>query len=237
MKLFKTTVALFIIFSISGCAELEKAIKDVNTEYNNGGVLTNAEIIKGLKEALTIGSRNSAGNASKTDGYFLNPLIKIVFPPEAAKMESTLRNIGLGTQVDQFVMALNRAAEDAAKKAAPVFVNAITNMTITDGLNILRGSNDAATQYLKNTTSEQLKNEFNPIIQSSIDAVQVTKYWSPLVSAYNNIPLVTPVNPNLQAYVTQKALDGLFTLVAQEELKIRRDPAARVTAILKKVFR
>lgn len=238
MKHTKILFALFITASMSSCAQfnLDKAIKDVNSAVQGNGKLSNDDIIRGLKEALTVGSRNSADKASKPDGYYKNTLIKIAFPPEAQKMESTLRSIGMGSQVDQFVMTMNRAAEDAAKKAAPVFVNAITKMTINDGLTILKGSDNAATQYLKNTTSTPLKNEFKPIVQTSLNTVQITKYWTPLITAYNKVPFVTPMNPNLEEYVTQKAMDGLFTLVAQEELKIRKDPAARVSDILKKVF-
>lgn len=223
---------------MSSCAQikLDQAIKDINNTVSGGGSLSNADIIKGLKEALTVGSRNSANKASVTDGYFKNTLIKIPFPKEAEKVESTVRSLGMNKQVDDFVMSLNRAAEDAAKKAAPVFVNAITKMTINDGVSILKGNNDAATQYLKRTTSTELKNQFKPIVQTSLNTVQVTKYWTPVISTYNKIPFVTQMNPNLEEYVTQKAIDGLFTLVAQEELKIRKDPAARVSDILKKVF-
>lgn len=223
---------------MSSCAQikLDQAIKDINNTVSGGGSLSNADIIKGLKEALTVGSRNSANKASVTDGYFKNTLIKIPFPKEAEKVESTVRSLGMNKQVDDFVLSLNRAAEDAAKKAAPVFVNAITKMTINDGVSILKGNNDAATQYLKRTTSTELKNQFKPIVQTSLNTVQVTKYWTPVISTYNKIPFVTQMNPNLEEYVTQKAIDGLFILVAQEELKIRKDPAARVSDILKKVF-
>lgn len=238
MKISKILTGLFLMFVMSSCAQikLDQAIKDINTTVSGGGSLSNADIIKGLKEALTVGSRNSANKASVTDGYFKNTLIKIPFPKEAEKVESTVRSLGMNKQVDDFVLSLNRAAEDAAKKAAPVFVNAITKMTINDGVSILKGNNDAATQYLKRTTSAELKNQFKPIVQTSLNTVQVTKYWTPLISTYNKIPFVTQMNPNLEEYVTQKAIDGLFTLVAQEELKIRKDPAARVSDILKKVF-
>lgn len=238
MKIGKILTGLFLMVAMSSCAQLklDQAIKEINNTVSGGGSLSNADIIKGLKEALTVGSRNSASKASVTDGYFKNALIKIPFPKEAEKVESTVRSLGMNKQVDDFVLSLNRAAEDAAKKAAPVFVNAITKMTINDGVSILKGNNDAATQYLKRTTSTELKNQFKPIVQTSLNTVQVTKYWTPVISSYNKIPFVTQMNPNLEEYVTQKAIDGLFTLVAQEELKIRKDPAARVSDILKKVF-
>ncbi|MEP7171378.1 MAG: DUF4197 domain-containing protein [Bacteroidota bacterium] len=231
-------MSVLLLASMTSCAQIkwDQAVKDATNVVNGGGSLSNDDIIKGLKEALSVGTKNSSASASKVDGYFKNPLIKIPFPKEAEQMESTLKSIGMGPQVDQFVMTLNRAAEDAAKKAAPVFLNAITKMTITDGLNILKGNKDAATQFLKNSTSAQLKNEFMPVVKASINKVQVTKYWNPLVTSYNKVPFVTRMNPNLDDYVTQKALDGLFTLVAQEEAKIRQNPAARVSDILKKVF-
>ncbi len=237
MKLSKISTILFLFVTATSCAQikLDQTIKDA-TNIIKGNNLSNDEIIRGLKEALSVGSNNSAAKASKVDGYYKNPLIKIPFPKEAKQMESTLKSIGMSKQVDQFVKTLNRAAEDAAKKAAPIFVNAITKMTITDGLNILKGSNDAATQFLKRTTSTELKNEFMPVVKASINKVQVTKYWNPLVTNYNKVPFVTKMNPNLDDYVTQKAIEGLFTLVAQEEAKIRKDPSARVSDILKKVF-
>jgi len=231
---------LFVIlfFPFVSCAQLD--LNKINKTINNSTVLSkplsNDEIIKGLKEALTIGSNNSASSASKVDGYFKNSIIKIPFPAEAKDMEQKLRSIGMGQQVDQFVLTMNRAAEEAAKEAAPVFVNAIKQMTITDGVKILKGRDDEATQYLKRTTSVDLTSKFRPIVKRAIDKVQVTSYWNPLASAYNKIPFVTKVNPDLEEYVTQKALDGLFYLVAQEELKIRKDPVARVTDLLKKVF-
>ncbi|HKR03234.1 MAG TPA: DUF4197 domain-containing protein [Bacteroidia bacterium] len=237
MKLSKISMAVFLFSAMTSCAQIkwDQSIKDAQNAVS-GKNLSNDDIIKGLKEALSVGSKNSATKASKMDGYYKNPLIKIPFPKEAQQMESTLKSIGMSKQVDQFVVTLNRAAEDAAKKAAPIFVNAITKMTITDGMNILKGKDDAATQFLKNTTSAQLKNEFMPVVKASINKVQVTKYWNPLVTNYNKVPFVTKMNPNLDDYVTQKAIEGLFTLVAQEEAKIRKDPAARVSDILKKVF-
>jgi uncharacterized protein (UPF0333 family) len=213
----------------------KKAVEDYSKNKGSSS-LSNEEIIKGLKEALTIGSQNSSTLASKLDGYYKNPSIKIPFPPEAVAMEKRLRSIGLSSQVDKFVLTVNRAAEDAAKSAAPVFMAAIKKMTITDGLKILNGGNNAATSYLQKTTTSELKAKFKPIVMQSLRKVAVTKYWNPLVTAYNKIPMVEKKNPDLDEYVTQKALEGLFYLVAQEELKIRKDPMARVTDLLKKVF-
>ena len=249
MKKVSFSLAVVLIACMSACAQfnlgnLDKSVKNAEKDLNKavknngkkGSGLSNDDIVKGLKEALTIGSNNSAASASKTDGYFKHPVIKIPFPKDAEKVETTVRSVGMGAQVDKFVLTMNRAAEDAGKSAAPIFVDAVKNMTITDGLNILKGSNDAATIYLKNNTSTALKAKFKPIIKASIDKVEVTKYWTPLINAYNNVPFVDKINPDLNDYICNKALDGLFYLVAQEELKIRKDPAAQVTDILKKVF-
>ena len=142
----------------------------------------------------------------------------------------------MGKQVDEFVVTMNRAAEEAAKEAAPIFVSAVKQMTITDGVKILKGKDDEATQYLKRTTSTELHGKFKPVINRATQKVGVTRYWTPLINAYNKIPFVEKMNPDIDEYITQKGLDGLFYLVAQEELKIRKDPVARVTDLLKKVF-
>jgi hypothetical protein len=151
-------------------------------------------------------------------------------------MESTLRGMGLGAEVDRFILSLNRAAEDAAKKAAPIFLDAVRAMTIADALGILRGADDAATQYLQRTSTERLHAEFLPVVKTCLAAAGVARHWSPLAKAYNGVPFVKPVNPDLEDYVTRRAIDGLFVLVAAEEKKIRKDPAAQVTPLLKKVF-
>ena len=215
------------------------SINNVLNTVNNvvtANSLSNADITTGLKEALTIGSNTAGKTASKLDGFYKNPSIKIPYPAETKSMMATLKSMGMQKQVAAFEKQLNRAAEDAAKKAAPIFVDAVKGLTINDGLTILKGKDDEATQYLKRKTTTQLTNEFKPIIAASLKKVEITKYWNPLIKQYNKIPMVKKVNPNLEDYVTQKATDGLFVLVAQEELKIRQDPAARVTDILKKVF-
>jgi len=229
---------LLVILPIVACSQIDfnKISKQVKSTVNGKKPLTNDEIIGGLKEALTVGSNNAAASASKVDGYFKNPVIKIPFPPEAAEMESKLRAIGMGAKVDEFVMTMNRAAEEAAKQSAPVFVDAVKKMTITDGLSILHGSDTAATGYLRKTTSGELHEKFKPTIKSATQKVDVTKYWTPLVSTYDKIPFVTKINPDLDEYITGRALNGLFYLVSQEETKIRKDPEAQVTDLLKKVF-
>lgn len=198
--------------------------------------LSNDDIAKGLKEALTVGIQNAGNLASKLDGYYKNPQIKIPYPSQVRDMMTTLNSLGMEKEVNAFVKQLNRAAEDAAIKAAPIFISAITNMNINDGLTILKGGDNAATQFLKQNTSNELTNQFRPVITTSLQKVEITKYWNPLFKKYNQLPFVKKVNPNLDDYVTGKAIDGLFTLVAQEELKIRKDPMAQITDLLKKIF-
>ena len=198
--------------------------------------LTNEEVIKGLKEALTIGTNNSSGLASKLDGYYKNPRIFIPWPQEAADMKTKLTSLGMQKKITEFETSLNRAAEEAAKKAAPVFIDAITNMSLTDGFAILKGDDTAATNYLRKTTYAPLKEKFKPIVKEAILKVKVTSYWNPLVTKYNKIPGVKKQNPDLDEYVTIKAINGLMLLIADEETKIRKDPMARVTDLLKKVF-
>jgi hypothetical protein len=198
--------------------------------------LTNQQIITGLKDALSIGTDVATASASKTDGFNKNPLIRIPFPKEAQDVRKAMMDLGMKKQVKEFEIQLNRAAEDASKKAAPIFLGAIRQMTITDGLTILRGNQDEATQYLKRNTQAQLTTEFRPVVKASLEKVQITKYWKPLITKYNKLNLGKKVNPNLDAYVTEKATDGLFKLIAQEEAKIRKDPVAQITDILKLVF-
>lgn len=197
--------------------------------------LTSAEIASGLKEALRIGTQNGTGKLAAADGFFSNAAVKILMPEEAQKVESTLRNIGLGSLVDKAVLSMNRAAEDAAKSATPIFVNAIKEMTITDALGILKGGDYAATDYFRGKTTLPLTNAFRPVIEKALTKVDATKYWNDVFTAYNKFA-ANPVNTNLAAYVTERSLAGIFYEVGQEELKIRQDPAARVTDLLKKVF-
>ncbi len=240
------TIAL-IIMSITACtsqslqqrAAAAKAAADKALQDSKGTgtkPLSNDEVIKGLKDALTVGTNNSTGIASKLDGYYKNPKLFIPFPPEAKQVKDKMDALGMKPQTDKFVMTLNRAAEEAAKNAAPVFINAVKEMSIGDGFGILKGADNAATQYLKDKTTAELKQKFTPIVKAAIDKVEVTKYWNPIITKYNKIPMVQKQNPDLTAYVTEKAMAGLFMLLAEEELKIRKDPMARVNDILKRVF-
>jgi len=213
-------------------------LKQVKTVLGNSasGKLSTEEVAGGLKEALTKGASNGADLVSQLDGYYKNPAIMIPFPPEVKQVETRLRQIGMGAEVDKFVLALNRAAEDAAREAKPIFVSAIKQMTIQDAWAILKGEQDAATQYLNRTTSPQLKEKFRPIIQNSLAKVNATQYYANLINTYNKIPLVQKVNPDLDTYATDKAIEGLFVMVAKEEQNIRQNPGARTSELLKKVF-
>ena len=234
----KITIAAITLLTLSGCAEMTSVMEQVSTEMGSTTPsLTNDEVIRGLREALTVGTNNSSSLTSKLDGFYKNPEIFIPFPEEAIKVKNTVEDLGMKKQVDEFVMTLNRAAETATKEAAPIFVNAIKEMTIADGFAILRGNDNAATQYLKDKTSAQLKVKFSPVVKNAIQKVEVTKYWNPVINTYNKVPFVEPMNPNLEDYITTKAMDGLFLMIEKEEAKIRKDPMARVTDLLKKVFK
>lgn len=226
-------LAALIVLSESAAAQLnlDKLKKTISGES-----LSKEEIGEGLKEALTNGVSKGSDLVSKLDGYYKNPEIKIPFPPEVKQVETKLRQIGLGSEVDKFIESLNRGAEDAAKEAKPIFVSAIKQMTIQDAWGILKGENDAATKYLNRTTSPLLTEKFKPVIQNSLNKVNATKYYSDLVNTYNKIPLVQKVNPNLDDYATEKAIQGLFVMIAKEEKNIRANPGARTTELLKKVF-
>ncbi|MEC9209266.1 MAG: DUF4197 domain-containing protein [Bacteroidota bacterium] len=206
-------------------------------EVINPKTLSKDEIVRGLKEALIIGATNSAANASKEGGFNNNSLIKIPFPKDAEKMKKTLVKVGMQLQVDEFEYALNEAAEDASNFAKVIFINAVKSMTIKDAISILKGDDNAATTYLKNQTSKELYAKFKPVVKSSIEEVNLTKYWSSLANRYNAIPLTKEVNTDLEDYVVNQAIDGLFVLIAKEEKNIRNNPKARVSAILQKVFK
>jgi hypothetical protein len=238
----KRILFILSIFLIENGLSAQNILNQVQNQVNNaigqgnGGTPKNEEVIRGLKEALSIGSRNAAASASKSDGFFKNPLIKIPFPQEAKIVETKARQFGMGSEVDKFVKNMNRAAEEASKEAVPIFVNAVKTMSITDGLSILRGGDNAATNFLKTKTTAELTTKFSPIVKNAINKVQLTKYWKPIINKYNMIPGLKKMNPDLDKYVTEKALEGLFKLLAQEEAKIRKDPMAQVTDLLKRVF-
>jgi hypothetical protein len=234
----KLTFFFLLVISLALCTQgkaqiFNEAMKIISP--SKGGI-TEADAVSGIREALIKGAETGVAIVSKQDGYFANPQIKIPFPPEAKTIETKLKGLGLGSQVDEVVLSLNRAAEDAAKDAAPIFVAAIKGMTVNDALQIVKGADDAATRYLERTTSPELKSKFRPVIQASLDKVNATRLWSDVITTYNQIPFVTKMNPDLAGYVTDKAIEGLFIMVAKEEKQIRKDPVARTTEILKKVF-
>jgi hypothetical protein len=200
-----------------------------------GGSLTSDQVVAGLKEALVVGAERGTKSLSVADGFFGNAAIKILMPEEAKKVEKTLRSVGLGRQVDDAVKTMNRAAEDAAKSATPIFVKAVKEMSIQDAMGILNGGNNAATTYLQSKTTAQLTEAFRPVIDQSLQKVEATKYWNTVFTSYNKVSR-EKINPDLPAYVTEKALSGIFFQLAREEEKIRLDPVARTSDILKQVF-
>ncbi len=200
------------------------------------GIPSTLEIGDGLKQALQQGTAKSADQLSAVNGFFGNAAIKILFPPQAQKAEKTLRGLGLGKLCDNVILSLNRAAEDAAKQAKPIFINAIRQMTLNDVSNILLGPNNAATQYFRRTTTARLTLAFKPVIQASLNKVGATKYYADAASEYNKIPFVKKINPDITDYATQKAIDGLFYEIAIEELNIRKNIGARSTPLMQKVF-
>ena len=214
-------------------------IKDaVEETVSDGGTsaLSEDEVGAGLKEALTKGIEKGVEQVSKPDGYFKDMAIKIFLPEEAKKVETKLRQLGQGAQVDKAIESLNRAAEDAANGAKDIFVTAIKAMTIQDAMSILKGEDNAATVFLEKSTRAALFEKFKPIVKASLDKVGATKHWNTIFTTYNKIPLVQKVNPDLEEYATNKAIDGLFVQIAKEEKEIRNNPMARVTDLLKKVF-
>lgn len=203
--------------------------------FTNAQIVKNEEIAKGLKEALQVGTTRSIDVLSKTDGFFGNAAIKILMPPEAAKIEKTLRNLGFNQQVDDAILSMNRAAEDASKKAVPIFAKAISEMSIEDAYSILKGNEDAATKYLQSKTTDSLTKSFRPVIEESLLKVNATKNWNSIVTQYNKFSF-KKINPDLAAYVTERSLNGIYLQIAAEEAKIRKDPIARSSDLLKKLF-
>ena len=246
MKIIKKIVVNALLSSVLfGASVSSHAQFNKNDLKKLGGIskvveLSQDDIIAGLKDALDKGINNATSLATKQNGFWNNPLIKVPFPEDAIFMKQKLSNVGFSSQIQEFEEHLNKAAEVASKKALPIFKKAITSMNIKDGLKILDGSNSAATTYLKNKTTGDLTAAFTPVTKEAIDKVQLTRYWKPLTSKYNRVTRFIggkEVNTDLEKYVTQKTIEGLFKLLAEEEAKIRKDPAARTTDILKKVFK
>lgn len=237
MKKLKLIVIAALMISFSSCDVLMQALNEAATAQTTQGGLTNAQIVQGLKEALKVGTNNAVSTLSVKDGFFKNSRFKIPFPPEVKEVETKLRQFGMGSLVDNFVEKMNRGAEEAVKEASPIFVNAITSMSISDASNILFGADNAATEYFKKKTTSQLVSKFKPKVKNVLDnKVQVTKAWNDIFTAYNKIPGVKQMNADLPQYVTDKAISALFVRIAEEEKKIRDNPGARVSEILVTVF-
>lgn len=227
-----------IVATVPACDVLEEAASTL-TSTTPTNSLTNDEVISGLKEALTVGITNSVNLTSVTDGFLGNSAIRLPFPEDALKVKEKALEWGLDGQVEKFETTLNRAAEEASKEALPIFKDAILSMSVQDGFAILNGGNGAATHYLQDKTTSQLVAAFSPKVEEAISKVKLTEYWNPIITKYNSAMTFTggqKLNPDLNQYVTEKAIAGLFHMVEQEENKIRANPGARVSDLLKKVF-
>lgn len=234
MKNYLLASLLFLFASASSFSQIKLPklfSKDTTSKISQN------EAGQGIKEALTQGVTNAVLNLNKTDGFFGSQIYKVLLPPDAAKIEKTLRRVGMGAQVDKAILAINRGAEDAVGYAKPIFTDAIKQMTITDALNILKGPKDAATQYFKQKTTQKLVIAFTPSVKSSLDKTDATKYYGDIVNTYNNFPTTfKKSNPDLTSYVVGKAVDALFDQIAKEEANIRANPLGQASDILKKVF-
>lgn len=229
----KRIILLFITcFALHSCSELQA----IASQLPQSGVLSQADIGNGLREALNKGVNQEVTKLMATDGFFKNEAVKILLPQELQDVDKGLRKIGLGGVADEGLKLLNRAAEEATKEALPIFVDAVKDITFEDAKNILLGDQRAATAYLESRTQRNLYDKFSPVIDKNLGEVGATKLWSEAITRYNTIPLLNDVNPDLKDYVTQKALEGVFTMIAQEEIQIRSSVNARTSNLLKRVF-
>ena len=230
--IMKKIILLLAVFSLSSCAELQQ----IANQYPTLGTIGTTNIAGGLREALDNGISKQVTKLTATDGFYKNEAVKILLPEELRKVDSGLRQIGLSSLADEGLKVLNRAAEDAVKEATPIFVDAVKNMTFTDAKTILLGNNSAATSYLQNSTSTALYTKFNPVIKNSFSKVGADKVWTNIINKYNSLPLVNKVNPDLNDYVTNQAMNGVFKMIAVEELNIRTNISARTSPLLQSVF-
>lgn len=228
----KKIIALAFVVLLTGCAELQKVVKQLPT----GGILSQEQIGNGLRQALDKGIQHQVSKLTAKDGFYRNELVKIILPKELQAVDKGLRKIGLSNLADEGLKAINRTAEDAVKTATPIFVNAVKEISFNDAKNILLGDKNAATSYLKGKTNTALYNQFNPVIKKSFGKVGADKIWNNLINKYNSIPFVNKVNPDLTDYVTAEALKGVFTMIAVEEKGIREKVGLRDTALLRQVF-
>jgi len=242
-KIVCTVLLVFVFFSTEAYAEmLDNVIKSIGSpasigpDKGPGNGPDNDTAVSGLKEALSIGTENAVKSVSQKDGYFKNKAIRILMPEQIRKVADVLSKVGYQKEVDEFILSMNRAAEKAAPKAASFFVGAIKEMSIDDARGILNGGDTAATEFFRKKTHDQIYEAFKPIISTSMDEVGATRSYKNMMSRYESIPFMDKQSLDLDHYVTNKSLDGLFYMVGQEEKKIRTDPAARVTDLLKTVF-
>ena len=213
-----------------------KVKKEVKSTSKKVSLFSEKDAAAALKQALGKGVKKGVQVLSIKDGFFKNPAVKIPFPPEAKSIFDKLKKLGLQKELNKVVESLNRAAEDATKSAKPIFINAIKGMTINNAINIVKGNETAGTDYLYGSTSLKLLDTFKPDIKTSLNKVDATKHWKVVMTAYNKIPFIKKINPDLELYVTQKTIEGLFHILSEEEKDIRKNPQKRTTEILKKVF-
>lgn len=230
--MIRRILLIVLVFNATACAELQGVIN----QLPKGGVLTNAEIGSGLRQALDLGIDKQVTKLTQEDGFFKNELVKILLPEELQKVDKTLRSIGLSKLADEGLKVLNRAAEDAVKEATPIFIDAVKGITFADAKNILLGNDDAATQFLTSKTQTALYSKFNPVIKNSFSKVGADAIWTNLINKYNTLPLTNDVNPDLTDYVTKEALKGVYTMIAVEEKEIRNTLSSRTTDLLQRVF-
>ena len=239
-KLLTIFICLSVIVSAQSWKDLKKLSKKAKSELKKATKtkipFTQEEAAQALKDALNIGVEKGVRFLSIKDGFFKNQKVKIPFPPEAKTISKKLRKMGMGKEVEKVVLSINRAAEDASGSALPIFTSAIKKMSIKDAIGIVKGDSTAGTDYLQKKSTSDLETAFSPTIKSSLKKVNATKYWKNVITAYNKIPLVKKMNPNLEIYVTQRTIQGLFYIVEEEEIKIRENPKKRITGLLKKVF-
>ena len=228
----KKIIVLLLALPLFGCAEMQQIISQIPEIQGATGI----DISSGLKEALNNGISKQVSKLTATDGFLKNEAVKILLPDELKKVDSSLRKIGLSSLADEGLKVLNRAAEDAVKEATPIFIDAVKNMSFTDAKTILMGNENAATNYLQTSTSTALYGKFNPVIKNSFTKVGADKVWTNIITKYNSIPLVKKVNPDLTDYTTNKAMSGVFKMIAVEEKNIRTNLNARTSILLQKVF-
>ena len=240
----KTKIAFLLLVPALGFSQIS-IVNQIKNEVKkvipidlptSTSLLSNADIASGLKEALNKGIEKQVTKLTSTDGFYKNDMVKILMPDELKKVDKALRKVGLSSLADKGVLMLNRAAEDAVKESTPIFVDAVKNMSFTDAKNILLGNENSATTYLQSTTTTPLYSKFNPVVKSSFDKVGATKVWAEIIKRYNKLPMVKKVNPDLTDYTTNKALEGVFKMIAVEEKNIRTDLKARTSTLLQQVF-